>query len=50
MKKLLLIFSVYSATFFIGVAFVIFLHFVKTKNIIETPKQAEPKAELAKPT
>jgi hypothetical protein len=49
MRKLLLIFSVYTATFFIGVSFVIFLHFVKTKNIEELPKQTESKAELAKP-
>lgn len=47
MKKLFLIFSVYTATFFIGVSFVIFLHLVKTKmDVAETPKQAEPKLEL----
>lgn len=47
MKKLLLIFSIYSATFFIGVSFVIFLHLVTTKKtIVETPKQFEPKLEL----
>lgn len=46
MRKLLLIFSVYSATFFIGVTFVIFLHFVKTKEaIVERPKQSETKLE-----
>lgn len=48
MKKLLLIFSVYTATFFIGVTFVIFLHLVKTKNIVELPKQTESKAEVIK--
>lgn len=46
MKKLLVIFSVYSAAFFIGVSFVIFLHFVKTENIVEMPKQTESKAKV----
>jgi hypothetical protein len=45
-KKLLVIFSVYSAAFFIGVSFVIFLHFVKTENIVEMPKQTESKAKV----
>lgn len=45
MKKLFLIFSIYSATFFIGVTFVICLHLVKTKNIAEIPKQTESKAK-----
>lgn len=49
MRKLFLLFSVYSATFFIGVIFVIFLHLVKTKHIVEIPKQTESKAKVVEP-
>lgn len=50
MRKIYLCFSVYVATLFIGVLFVVFLHLVKTKEtFVEMPKTIEMKVNLAEP-